>query len=251
MSSNENDGNDLNKKFSDIELIKGFELIKQGAEAKIYTGTFEAKKVIAKERFKKTYRHPDLDKSLTSKRIKNEFKLLEKASKLGIDVPKVYKTDLNTGIIIMEYIENSLTCKDFIFKKVKSARLNAESSELDDDLIKIFYRIGGIIGKLHLKEIIHGDLTTSNILIKDFDSQEIKICFIDFGLSFVSRQLEDKAVDLYVLERALLSTHSLQAARLFEEILNGYKVEYGEKVNQVIDRLEQVRLRGRKRTMIG
>ena len=251
MSSNEKNDDQSLKKHSDIELIKGFELIKQGAEAKIYTGTFESKKAIAKERFKKTYRHADLDKSLTSKRIKNEFKLLEKANKLGIDVPNVYKTDLNTGIIIMEQIENSLTCKEFIFQKVKTPSLITESSVLGEDLVKISSRIGAIIGKLHLNQIIHGDLTTSNILIKDYDSQESKIYFIDFGLSFVSKQLEDKAVDLYVLERALLSTHSLQAVRLFEEILNGYKTEYGANVNQVIDRLEQVRLRGRKRTMIG
>jgi TP53 regulating kinase and related kinases len=248
MSLAENKDEQSTKKLSDIELIRGFELIKQGAEAKIYTGTFEAKKVVAKERFKKTYRHSDLDKSLTSKRIKNEFKLLDKANKIGIDVPKVYKTDLSTGIIIMDHIENSLTCKDFIFKIVKST---TESSELDESLVKIATRIGCIIGKLHSNQIIHGDLTTSNILIKDYEGQESKIYFIDFGLSFISRQLEDKAVDLYVLERALQSTHSLQAIKLFEEILNGYKAEYGANVIQVIDRLEQVRLRGRKRTMIG
>ena len=233
---------------SQIELLNGFELIKQGAEAKIYTGVFEAKSVIAKERFKKSYRHTDLDKSLTSKRIKNEAKLLEKASKLGVDVPHVYKTDLKSGIIIMQHIEDCLTCKDFIFTKVKS--LNS-SLELDETLDKISLRIGNIIGKLHANQIIHGDLTTSNILIQNSEIENKKIIFIDFGLSFVSRQLEDKAVDLYVLERALLSTHSKQAKRIFEEILNGYKIEYGSNVEQVIDRLEQVRLRGRKRTMVG
>jgi len=251
MSLIENKDQQSAKKLSDIELIRGFELIKQGAEAKIYIGTFEAKKVVAKERFKKTYRHSDLDKSLTSKRIKNEVKLLDKANKIGIDVPKVYKTDLNTGIIIMDHIENSLTCKDFIFKIVKSSNSTTESSGLDENLVRIATRIGCIIGKLHSNQIIHGDLTTSNILIKDYEGQESKMYFIDFGLSFISRQLEDKAVDLYVLERALQSTHSLQAVKLFEEILNGYKAEYGANVNQVIDRLEQVRLRGRKRTMIG
>ena len=237
------------KKCSDIELLKGFELIKQGAEAKIYTGLFETKPVIAKERFKKSYRHTDLDKSLTSKRIKNEVKLLTKASKLGVQVPTVYKTDLTTGIILMEQIENSTTCKEFIFKTVKS---QVDPYELSTNLVEIFHKIGAIIGKLHSNQIIHGDLTTSNILIKNEETEcHKKIVFIDFGLSVVSQQLEDKAVDLYVLERALLSTHSLQAVKLFEEILNGYKAEYGANVNQVIDRLEQVRLRGRKRTMVG
>ena len=236
------------KKVSNIELIKDYELIKQGAEAKIYVGVHENKPVIAKERFKKSYRHAELDKSLTSRRIKNEEKLLVKASKIGIDVPVVYKKDTKSGIIIMEQIENSITCKEFIFKTVKLTN----SSEVDENLSKIFVKIGAIIGKLHFNQIIHGDLTTSNILIKHDESDcDRKIVFIDFGLSFVSPQLEDKAVDLYVLERALLSTHSLQAIKLFDDILHGYKAEYGDNVNQVIDRLEQVRLRGRKRTMIG
>ena len=236
---------------SHLDILKGFELIKQGAEAKLYTGTYEHESqsllVIAKERFKKTYRHPDLDASLTSKRIKNEVKLLNKASTIGISVPKVYKSDVKSGVIIMEYIKESITCKEFIFEAVKAA---ANVNKLDESLIKLSARIGGIIAKLHLSQIIHGDLTTSNVLIKK-DENDLKIFFIDFGLASVSPQLEDKAVDLYVLERALQSTHSLQADELFENIMKGYSEVYGANANQVIDRLDQVRLRGRKRTMIG
>lgn len=79
----------------------------------------------------------------------------------------------------------------------------------------------------------------------------MKIYFIDFGLSSVSKQLEDKAVDLYVLERALLSTHSQQAEHIFEHILKGYCETHLKGVDKVIERFEAVRLRGRKRTMIG
>jgi TP53 regulating kinase-like protein len=72
---------------------------------------------------------------------------------------------------------------------------------------------------------------------------------IDFGLSFQSRLLEDRAVDLYVLERALLSTHP-HSAKLFARILQSYAAHcaLGAKV---LRRLDDVRARGRKRDMVG
>ena len=81
--------------------------------------------------------------------------------------------------------------------------------------------------------------------------EKLKLYFIDFGLGSISSQLEEKAVDLYVLERALLSTHSQQAQQMFEGILNGYLIGHEKDSGKVIERFEQVRLRGRKRTMVG
>jgi TP53 regulating kinase-like protein len=209
MNLNENELNYFKTKkkmprrfvFTDFDRnqLKNLTVMKQGAEAKIYTGlTGEGENkqevAIVKERFTKTYRHPDLDKSLTSKRIKNEVKLLQKAESLNVHVPKVFRADLNNGIIVMEYIQNSQTCREFILDLVKS------DTDYNQVLIDLSVKIGRIIGNLHLNEIIHGDLTTSNILIVKQDN-DLKIYFIDFGLSTVSKQLEDKAVDLYVLER--------------------------------------------------
>lgn len=260
----------------DLEQLKNFELIKQGAEARVYLGKYEDTQaestspdqektapveVIVKERFKKTYRHPELDKSLTSKRIKNEVKLLQKAKTLDINVPAVIKADLLNGVICMEYIKDSVTCKDFIVNLVKEKEVSEHKSILND----LAHKIGEIIGKLHSNSVVHGDLTTSNMLVvKDSETtttsvdtaescvENIKIYFIDFGLSqVVSNQAEDKAVDLYVLERALLSTHSLQAKGIFEYILKGYVSGNETEANRVIERFEAVRLRGRKRSMIG
>lgn len=121
--------------------------------------------------------------------------------------------------------------------------------EINRKLAVLANKAGKIIGKLHFASIIHGDLTTSNMLLKGGDDGSIY--FIDFGLSSISAQLEDKAVDLYVLERAILSTHSQHAAFIFDEILKGYQLEYKAGFDQVLDRLNQVRLRGRKRSMIG
>lgn len=134
MSQEEKNGSNLTNT-SHLAILNDFELIKQGAEAKIYSGVFESKKAIAKERFKKAYRQPDLDKSLTRKRIKNEVKLLEKAQSLGVLVPKVYKVDQNNGIIIMEMITESITAREYIINLTKS-RSGYISTKFNSDIIE-------------------------------------------------------------------------------------------------------------------
>ncbi|CAI8500724.1 unnamed protein product [Hanseniaspora opuntiae] len=65
--------------------------------------------------------------------------------------------------------------------------------------------------------------------------------------------VEDKGVDLYVLERAIMSTHSLYAEKYNEWIMQGYKDSFDNEDNlkQVLKRFEEVRQRGRKRSMLG
>jgi TP53 regulating kinase-like protein len=145
----------------------------------------------------------------------------------------------------MEHIDNSITTKEFILELVKQN----DCPIVNEKLKELSKMIGQFIGILHRSEIIHGDLTTSNVLIKNDNINEIY--FIDFGLSSISQQLEDKAVDLYVLERALASTHSKHAQYIFDNIMESYCLEYGRHHDKVVERLEQVRLRGRKRSMIG
>ncbi|KAJ1497834.1 TP53 regulating kinase [Coelomomyces lativittatus] len=106
-------------------------------------------------------------------------------------------------------------------------------------------QIGRGIAQLHQFDIIHGDLTTSNMLY-----HENQIFFIDFGLAYTSTLVEDKAVDLYVLEKAILSTHPVLAAELMESILTTYKVTFSES-KSILRKLDEVRLRGRKRSMVG
>ena len=83
----------------------------------------------------------------------------------------------------------------------------------DEDKLKVLARaIGHAIGKMHDIEIVHGDLTTSNLMVQDpvgGDGQTWapQVVIIDFGLGMTKPLIEDKAVDLYVLERAFLSTH--------------------------------------------
>jgi TP53 regulating kinase-like protein len=97
---------------------------------------------------------------------------------------------------------------------------------------------------MHDNGIVYSDLTTSNIMLHDG-----KIRFIDFGLSYISNLAEDKAVDLYVMGRAFNSSH-LGHSALLELIFEGYKSE-SKNLQQIMRRLEKVRKRGRKRSMVG
>jgi TP53 regulating kinase-like protein len=144
----------------------------------------------------------------------------------------------------MQYFDRSITVREHI------AHVQATHKECIPLLKPLAEKIGSILGTMHSKNIIHGDLTTSNMLL-DGDPADLKVILIDFGLGYTESVAEDKGVDLYVLERALLSSHP-NTEELFEVILESYRKAYGGKGSvEVISKLDEVRLRGRKRTMVG
>jgi len=106
--------------------------------------------------------------------------------------------------------------------------------------------VGGAIAALHDGGLMHGDLTTSNMMVRAGDR---RLVLIDFGLSYNSTVAEDKAVDLYVLERAFTSTHAHGPA-LFKAVLEAYRSASG-RFSATFNRFAEVRSRGRKRTMVG
>lgn len=122
-------------------------------------------------------------------------------------------------------------------------------TSITEETRKVIREIGKVVAMLHRNDIVHGDLTTSNLLL----SPESEVWVIDFGLSSVSLAVDDMAVDLYVLQRSLTATHS-KLDGLMEDVMNGYTdvITTGwKKGKEVIKRLELVRMRGRKRTMVG
>lgn len=224
--------------------MENFQLIKQGAEAKLYRGTYLGKPALLKERFVKKYRQPELDSQITNERLKGESRIIARCKSVGICTPVLYLVDVQRRLIIMEYFENSVTVKEFIYK-----------TDDNDMLRKLSSDIGTMLGRMHKNNIIHGDLTTSNMLLVkegegDDNYNNLKLVLIDFGLSHVSASSEDKGVDLYVLERALISTHS-NAPELFPIIVESYEKENSKEGKQVLKKFEEVRARGRKRTMVG
>lgn len=154
----------------------------------------------------------------------------------GICTPVVYFIDHVSHCIYMEDIQDAVTVRDFIF----SAQESGES------LYSLAERMGHILGRMHDEDVIHGDLTTSNMLLRGPGRQ---LLLIDFGLSFISAFPEDKGVDLYVLEKAFLSTHP-NTEDVFSALLQSYSTA-SKRSATVIKKLDEVRLRGRKRSMVG
>lgn len=195
------------------------ERIDAGAEAVIYKDG----SCIVKERVSKSYRHEHIDKTLREFRTRREAKVLAKLAEAKFPAPKLIKTDETGMQIAMEFIVGS--------KLKDSLASNPEAYA---------YEIGKKIGVLHNLDIIHSDLTTSNMILNK------EIFFIDFGLSFFSKKTEDKAVDLHLLGRALESKHHKIFGICWKAALNGYK-ETAANAEEVLKRLEKVEKRGRNK----
>ena len=156
----------------------------------------------------------------------------------GIATPALYFIDQQSRKIYMEFIEDSETVKKHILSHLKACKVDIET---------LAENMGITIARMHGENMIHGDLTTSNFLL---NRSTMQLTVIDFGLGQTEVAPEDKAVDLYVLERAILSTHPTLSG-FFDKVLCSYIKTNGKFADEVITKLEEVRTRGRKRTMIG
>jgi len=190
-------------------------IIQQGAEAIISLKNNQ----IHKQRIKKSYRLLEIDNKLRKSRTKSETKIINKLQNI-IPVPKIIESD-NKENIIMQFIEG---------KKLSE---NLENL----DWKKICKQIGENIAKIHDQDIIHGDLTTSNMIFSNN-----QVFFIDFGLAFHSYKIEDKAVDLHLLQQALDAKHFTIAEQAFKIIINNYKPKEKDKILQ---RIKAIEARGR------
>ncbi|XP_074460889.1 EKC/KEOPS complex subunit TP53RK [Larus michahellis] len=221
--------------------LPGLQLVRQGAEACVYRGLFLGRAAVAKLRIPKRYRHPALEERLSRRRTAQEARSLLRCRRAGISAPVVYFVDYVTNSIYLEDIVDSITVQDHINSLQQSG--NDTSS-----LLILAEKMGELLARMHDEDLIHGDLTTSNILLRP-PTEKLDLVLIDFGLSFISGLPEDKGVDLYVLEKAFLSTHPDTEA-MFKTLLKTYAAT-SKKSGPVIKRLDEVRLRGRKRSMVG
>ncbi|XP_020839402.1 EKC/KEOPS complex subunit TP53RK [Phascolarctos cinereus] len=223
------------------DFLRGLELVKQGAEARVYRGRFLGRAAVIKERFPKRYRHPTLDSQLSRRRTLQEARALLRCRRAGILAPVVFFVDYTSNCLYLEEIEGSLTVRDYI--------QSIQMTETDPEKLSLLARkIGKVLAQMHDEDVIHGDLTTSNMLLKT-PIEQLSLVLIDFGLSFISALPEDKGVDLYVLEKAFLSTHP-NTETLYQDLLKSYSSE-SKKSGPVLKKLDEVRLRGRKRSMVG
>ena len=224
-------------------------ILQQGAEAKIILD--ESRDIVIKDRIKKSYRIKELDEKIRKQRTKAEKKLLEKASKI-INAPNPFPLEEFNKIEM-----------PFIHGEKLSESLDSFPLEKQKEICR---DVGEEIAKLHKEDIIHGDLTTSNMILVndnisasqdglndnkvnlelkrgDINFPNFKIFFIDFGLGYISKKIEDKAVDLHLLKQALEAKHFKNWKILFDEILKGYN-NY-EESDKVLERLKAVEKRGR------
>ena len=206
------------------------ELVAKGAEANICSDHYLDEEVLLKKRVVKGYRIREIDAYLRRKRTKNEAKLLGEAKRCGVVTPLVYDVDLKESVITMEKVAGN---------EVKVI-FSGENS-MDLSTIKSISRIiGENVARLHDCGIIHGDLTTSNIILReDGDS----VVFIDFGLGKISDLIEDKGVDLLVFKKAINGIHHDISRECFDSIIEGYSC--ARDCKEIVAKIEEIEGRGR------
>jgi TP53 regulating kinase-like protein len=202
-------------------------IIKKGAEAELYLGDWLGFEAVFKRRVAKKYRNADLDLYIRSSRTSLEAKLLSDSRRIGVPTPVVYFVDMKRTEIVMSYISGT--------------PLKGLISRMDPDLLKLtFESIGEAVGRLHRGGIVHGDLTTSNMMVKDD-----KIFFIDFGLGGYEESLEARGVDLHLMRRTLESSHYPSSEQAYSSFVDGYRRIWGDVADQTLRRVGEIRRRGR------
>jgi TP53 regulating kinase-like protein len=212
-----------------MDRIDSPKLLKKGAEASLYLTEWHNRKVVMKMRLPKRYRPLKLDEEIRFYRTIHEPQLMSEAKKAEVPTPTIFLVDVKNSTIIMEFVEG---------KQVK--QLFESASEMMRENLCV--KIGRLIGKLHKYGIVHGDLTTSNMIL----DAEGKIFFVDFGLGEKTRELEARGVDLHLMKRALQSTHYQFAEKCFNAVMNGYSEILGAKsTREVLDKIRGIEKRGR------
>ncbi len=202
-------------------------LLKKGSEADLLLIDWYGKRALSKLRTERLYRNPILDKELRHRRTIREAEMLSKAKEARIRSPYVYFLDTYRNEIIMEYIEGAN------LKSVFSANLAL--------------KLGECIAKLHSRNIIHGDITTSNFILENRSQDNYtELAIIDFGLSFFSQRLEDMASDVRMLKEVLNSVHY----EIFDQAFSNFSEEYSSfspsgRGRKVLRKVDEIQSRGR------
>ncbi len=200
-----------------------------GAESNLYIINYLGYKAVLKERLRKPYMDPRLSEDLIKKRTITEAKILYEANQIGVPSPFPLMIQPEKGMLILTYIDGEL---------VKNLLYNEGYTET---IGKIIRQLGLHVSILHNHNIIHGDLTTSNII---YTPRNSKVYLIDYGLAFKSNRAEDKAMDLRIFESSIESTHSEHTEKILHDFYQSYTKTTRE-IELIIKQLEDIRKRGR------
>jgi TP53 regulating kinase-like protein len=202
-------------------------LVYRGAEADIFSDEWAGEKAIFKFRKPLPYRHPELDAEIRAQRTIREAEILHDAKSSGVRTPSLYYVSQKESLIVMQEIEGT--------------RLKTFLDSPGGDRARVSTEFGIAVGRLHLGGIMHGDLTTSNVLLDDGG-----VRLIDFGLATHSIRVEDHAVDLRLIKETLNGAHAEIAARVMSSFVKGYAREVGEARARTVSRkLLEIERRGR------
>jgi TP53 regulating kinase-like protein len=187
----------------------------RGAEADLFLSELPPWKAVVKRRVRKAYRHEELDAKIRKERTVRESSAIREAKIAGARTPSILGLDIERFSIIMTFIDGSVA-RDAIDTMSASRRL------------PLLEELGRQVGFLHSAGIVHGDLTTSNIILPDDREPFI----IDFGMAARSSEPEDRGTDLHLLQRSLIATHALDAASSFKRVAKGYREAAGEETTR-------------------
>jgi len=209
--------------------MDAMKLLKKGAEANLYVGDWHGRRVVFKKRLPKKYRQTQIDVQIRVYRTIHEPQLMHEAKKAGVPTPKIFLVDVKNTLIIMEYVEG-VQIKQLLYELSEEERRN------------VCFEIGQEIAKLHRFGLIHGDLTTSNMIM----NSDGRVFFVDFGLGEKSDEVEARGVDLHLMKRALQSTHYQFAEDCFKNVIDGYgSILEDDALKSVLRKVKEIERRGR------
>ncbi len=203
-------------------------LLYRGAEADIFLGRWSGRAAVFKVRKRLPYRLESLDRTIRRQRTLHEAGMLSDAKAAGVEAPFLYFLSEPEATLVMEYVEG--------------ARMKDAVSKLGvREAARLFRLLGSAVARLHLAGIMHGDVTTANVIIRDG-----KLVFIDFGLSIHSTRTEDRAVDLRLIKETITGAHASLAGQGTEALFDGYREVVGARAMSSVQRqLRGIERRGR------
>ncbi len=203
-------------------------LLYRGAEADLMLGSWSGREAVYKVRKSLPYRLKELDDAIRTQRTIHEAQLMHHAKVSGVRTPFLYYVEPHNALLVMEFIRG---------KRLKEELASTSTFEVRDR----FHKLGRMTALLHQAGIMHGDLTTSNVLVNDGE-----LVLIDFGLAIRSKRLEDHAVDLRLIKETLTGAHPTVSKQALESLFDGYGDEVGEKYFRAATRqLGKIEKRGR------
>lgn len=200
----------------------------RGAEADLFISQMPPWKVVVKRRVRKSYRNEQLDAGIRKERTVRESSIIHESKIAGTRTPSILGLDLEHSSIIMTFVEGSIA------RDVVDSMIGTERSSILEEL-------GRQVGHLHSAGIVHGDLTTSNIILSS-DSEPF---LIDFGMAGRSTEPEDFGTDLHLLQRSLTATHALDPASSLRRVAKGYREVVGKDAEPSLRKAAEISRRGR------